>query len=136
MQQYEDILSKLYLLDLDPLKPLLSPYYSITGAPAKNQPELIRSFILMSELHCHGITKWVKKLYENKILCTITGLSQDQIHQVRSYYDLINRLWLSNPDVDYEFEHSPRCFGKKPKKKLGKNQKQPPRPTGHYTEIC
>src|SRR5665647_2674617 len=44
--QYEKSLSKLYILDLDPLLPLLAPYYSIVGAPAKNQPELIRSFIL------------------------------------------------------------------------------------------
>ncbi len=102
VQQYENILSKLYLLDLDSLKPLLAPYYSVTGAPAKNQPELIRSFLLMSDQHCHGISSWVKKLSENKIFCTIIGLSQDQVHQVGSYYDLINRLWLSNPDVDYE----------------------------------
>lgn len=45
---YEDALSKLYILDLDPLKELLTEHYSITRAPAKNQPELIRSFILMS----------------------------------------------------------------------------------------
>jgi len=40
--QYETALSKLYLLDLDPLRHLLFQYYSVTGAPAKNQPELIR----------------------------------------------------------------------------------------------
>jgi len=45
---YKNALSKLYILDLDTLKPLLAGYYSITGTPAKNQPELIRSFILMS----------------------------------------------------------------------------------------
>lgn len=130
VQQYEDILSKLYLLDLDPLKQLLAPYYSITGAPAKNQPELIRSFLLMSDQHCHGIQNWVRKLSENKILCTIIGLPQDEVHQVGSYYDLIDRLWLSNPDVDYTLEHSLHFFKKKPKKKLGKNQKQPPRHPG------
>lgn len=55
--QYKDALSKLYILDLDPLKPLLSGYYSTTGTPAKNQPELIRSFILMSEMKIHSIPK-------------------------------------------------------------------------------
>ena len=58
--QYADALSKLYILDLDTLKLLLAGYYSKTGTPAKNQPELIRSFILMSELKIHSITKWVE----------------------------------------------------------------------------
>ena len=130
VEQYENALSKLYILDLDPLKTLLAQYYSITGAPAKNQPELIRSFILMSELGYHSIPKWVEKLSKNKILCTIIGLSSPEIHQVGSYYDLVNRIWLSNPDVDYEFEHSIHSFSRKPKKKLEKNQKQPPRHPG------
>ena len=128
--QYEDALSKLYILDLDPLKPLLAGYYSITGAPARNQPELVRSFILMSELGTHSITKWVEKLQANEILCFMIGLSRSEIHNVGSYYDLINRVWLSNPDVEYEFEHSLHNFKRKPAKKLEKNQKQPPRHPG------
>ncbi len=128
--QYKDALSKLYILDLDPLKPLLSNYYSTTGAPAKNQPELIRSFILMSEMKIHSIPKWVEKLQANEILCLMTGLSRSEIHGVGSYYDLINRVWLSNPDIDYEFEHSLHSFKRKPAKKLKKNEKQPPRHPG------
>jgi hypothetical protein len=128
--QYKDALSKLYLLDLDPLLPLLFPYYSPIGAPAKNQPELIRSFILMSELKIHSITEWVEKLQANEILCFMIGLSRSEIHQVGSYYDLINRVWLANPDIQYEFEHSLHNFKRKPRKKLGKNQKQPPRHPG------
>jgi hypothetical protein len=128
--QYEDALSKLYILDLDPLKPLLAKYYSTTGAPAKNQPELIRSFILMSELKVHSITEWVKKLHANEILCIMIGLSRSEIHEVGSYYDLVNRVWLANPEIEYEFEHSPHNFKRKPRKKLEKNQKQPPRHPG------
>lgn len=130
VMQYESALSKLYILDLDSLKPLLAPFYSITGAPAKNQPELIRSFILMSELRIHGITKWVKKLEHNQILCTMIGLSQSEIHKVGTYYDLINRVWLENPKLEYEFEHSLHNFKRKPRKKLKKNKKQPPRHPG------
>lgn len=130
VEQYETALSKLYILDLNPLKTLLSQYYSITGAPAKNQPELIRSFILMSELKIHSISKWVKKLEHNQILCTMIGLSQSEIHKVGSYYDLINRVWLENPDVQHEFEHSLHNFIRKQAKRLKKNKKQPPRHPG------
>ena len=128
--QYEKALSKLYILDLDPLKPLLADFYSITGAPAKNQPELIRSFILMSELKIHSITKWVEKLQANEILCFIIGLSRADIHNVGSYYDLINRVWLSNQAIEHEFENSLHNFKRKPRKKLEKNKKQPPRHPG------
>lgn len=128
--QYKKALSKLYILDLDSLKPLLAPCYSITGAPAKYQPELIRSFILMSELGYQSITEWVHKLTHNEILCVMIGLSKSQIHEVGSYYDLINRVWLQNPDLECQFDHSLHNFKRKPSKKLGKNKKQPPRHPG------
>ncbi len=50
--------------------------YLITGATAKNQSELFRSFILMSGLRVCSITKWVKMLEHNQILCATIGLSQ------------------------------------------------------------
>jgi len=128
--QYEKSLSKLYFLDLDPLQELLSPYYSTTGAPSKNQPELIRSFILMSDLGFHSITKWVKTLHRNEILCNMIGLSKYEVHKTASYYDLINRLWLQDPESEYEFNHALHPFKKKSSKKFGKNKKQPPRHPG------
>lgn len=58
------------------------------------------------------------------------GLSQSDIHKVGSYYDLINRIWLENPDIEYEFEHSLHNFKRKPAKKLERNKKQPPKHPG------
>jgi len=128
--QYETALSKLYLLDLDPLRSLLFEYYSVTGAPARNQPELIRSFILMSELKFHSVARWVKHLQHNRILCEMTGLSQDVIHNVGSYYDLMNRLWLQDPTIQHESDKTLHTLTRKPKKKLKKNMKQPLRRPG------
>ena len=125
--QYQDALSKLYILDLDRLQPVLAEHYSNTGAPARDQPELIRSFFLMSEQREHSITNWVNTLAHNKILCAMIGLSPSEIHNVSSYYDLINRMWLADPQLEHDYEHSLHSFRNKPKKKLGKNQKQPPR---------
>lgn len=128
--QYEAALSKLYMLDLDSLKALLLKSYSSTGAPAKNQPELIRSFVLMSELRFHSVTKWVKHLKHNKILCEMIGLSQEDIHEVGSYYDLMDRVWLADPTIQRESDKALHSLTRKPKKKLKKNTKQPPRRTG------
>lgn len=128
--QYGKSLSKLYILDLDPLLPLLAPYYSLFGAPAKNQPELIRSFILMSELGYQSITEWVVKLLHNEIFCVMIGLTKTEVHKVASYYDIIDRIWRQNPELEYQFNHSLHNFKRKPSKKLGKNKKQPPRHPG------
>lgn len=124
---YFDAIAKLYLLDLDRLKPLLTATYSHTGAPAKHQPEIFRSFILMSELGEPSITKWVARLHSDSLLVTIIGADLAHVPGVGNHYDFITRLWLASPESD---QSSLRPFRAKPRKKLGKNQKQPPRHPG------
>ena len=135
VEQYEKALSKLYYLDLDPLKPIVESYYSHTGAPADNQPELFRSFILMSELKVHSIPKWVEMLRSNRILAFMIGLEPNQTPSIGSMYDLMSRLWLEDPDVESESLNSLHNYNRKPNKKLKKNQKQPPRPQVSYKNL-
>ncbi len=130
VEQYDKALSKLYSIDLDPLRPIIEGYYSHTGAPAEYQPELFRSFILMSELKIHSIPKWVRMLRSNRVLAYMIGLEPSQTPGVGSHYDLVNRLWLGNPEVEYESLHSLHNYNHKPRKKFKKNQKQPPRHPG------
>ena len=130
VEYYAKALSKLYTMDLDVLKPVLEPYYSHTGKPAKNQPEIFRSFVLMSELGEHSVTAWVKKLKSCPLLCVMVGVSSSDVPSVGSHYDLINRLWLENPQASKTQKDSLHPFRRKPRKKLGKNQKQPPRHPG------
>jgi len=127
---YSHALSKLYILDLDVLKPLLEPCFSATGKPSNQQPEIFRSFVLMSELHYNSISKWVKFLKANVVLCCAIGVSRSDVPGVGSHYDFINRLWLENPEVLQKRQGSLHPFKSKPRKKLGKNQKQPPRHPG------
>ena len=47
-----------------------------------------------------------------------------------SYYDIINLIWLQNPELEYQFNNSLHNFKRNPIKKLGKNKKQPPRHLG------
>lgn len=130
VEHYEKALSKLYSLDLDSLKPIIESYYSHTGAPAENQPELFRSFILMSELKIHSFPKWIRMLRNNRIFAYMIGLEPSQTPGVGSHYDLMSRLWLENPDVEHESLNSLHNYNRKPHKKLKKNQKQPPRHPG------
>ena len=50
---------KLRLLDLDPVKAHLAPFYSTTGRPALNQPQIIRSLTLMLHLGVTSLTRWL-----------------------------------------------------------------------------
>ena len=53
---------KLRLLDLDPVKAHLAPFYSTTGRPALNQPQIIRSLTLMLHLGVTSLTRWLNLL--------------------------------------------------------------------------
>ena len=77
VSQYASVLTKLYLLDLDRIKPLLSEVYSPTEAPSKIQPEIIRAFILMSHLNEPSISKWVAKLKADSLLALMIGVAHD-----------------------------------------------------------
>ncbi|WP_063556248.1 hypothetical protein [Clostridium ljungdahlii] len=64
-------ISKLYLLNLDSLLPVIKPLYSDLGRPAKNQQGIIRSPILMLDQQEHSITKWAKKIAFDPLILDI-----------------------------------------------------------------
>jgi hypothetical protein len=116
--EYKDEISKLYLLDLDVLKPIISPLCSHTGR-TENQPEIFRSFVLMSSLKmCPD--NWVVKLRNNAVLRAICSFG-DKMPNVASYYDFINRI--------YQLDDRPclRTPESKPAKKYAKGEKMPPK---------
>ena len=116
VSHYSSILTHLYLLDLDRIKPLLSEVHSHTGAPAKLQPEILSSFILMSHLNELSNSNWVAKLKTDSLLTLMIGVAQDAVPEVGTHYNLINRLWLANPDcTDQDSLHT---FRRKPRRSL------------------
>jgi hypothetical protein len=119
--EYQDPISKLYILNLDPLKRLVAPLYSTTGRPSVNQPEIFRSLILMNDLK-YPLDKWILKLSLNPVLQKACGFS-GKLPGVASYYDFINRIIK----LDEKSRHKPKK--RKPKKKYGK-QKLPPKHPG------
>jgi len=133
---YSDALTKLYILDLDELKPLLKPCFSTTGRSSNQQPEIFRSFTLMSELDYSSIPKWIAFLKAHPILCYAVGVSPNNVPGVGSHYDFIDRLWLENPELLKQRQNSLYQFKSKPRKKLGKNQKQPPRHPGIIKKLA
>jgi hypothetical protein len=112
--EYENSISKLYILNLDSLKPIVAPLYSKVGRPSKNQPEIFRSLVLMNDLG-YSLDEWMVKLSKNRVLQIACGFF-DGLPGIASYYDFINRI--------IKLDEKPRVKPKrrKPKKKHGKNK--------------
>ena len=112
--EYEVSISKLLILNLDPLLPIFAPLYSKTGRPSINQPEIFRSFVIMNDLG-YSLDKWVDKLLVCPVLAIACGFS-GKPPGVASYYDFIDRIM----PLDEKPRFKPKK--RKPKKKYGKKK--------------
>ncbi len=117
---FRKALSKMITLDVDAIIPLMKSYYSYTGRPAKNQMEILRSFILASHFNCLSIEKWVNKLRSDVLLAIICGFVPGHVPAVSSFYDFINRFYIDAPvhRDDHVLEPNHFCCdnSKKPKR--------------------
>ena len=120
IREYQDAIRKMLILDLDPLETVISPLYPPTGKMAERQMEIYRSCVLMNH---EGVplNNWTVKLTNNPVLRILAGFTEWNMPQTSSYYDFINRI--------ARLDERPRIkpFKRKPKKKYGKNVKQPPK---------
>jgi len=116
--EYQDVISKLYVLNLDKLQKIMLPLYSDIGRPAELQPEIFRSFVAMSELD-FTLDNWIAKLQNNGVLRTAIGVTEDSIPSASSHYDFINRI------IDMDERPKIRLKKRKPTEKLDKNAKMP-----------
>ncbi|MCT7443328.1 hypothetical protein N5V56_22830, partial [Escherichia coli] len=130
VEYYSSSIEKLYNLNLDDIKPLIRETYSLTGKPSNQQPELFRSFILMSDLGFHSLQNWIKHLRAHDILCTIIGVEKSNVPGLGTHYDFISRFWGMSPKAEKSAKDSLHSFTSKPHKKLGKNEKLPPKHPG------
>jgi len=118
--EYKEVISKMLILDLDPMKAEIESLYSDIGRPALNQPELFRSLILQSGLKL-SITELHDKLLTNHIIRTIAGFTQDNVPGIGSFYDFMHRVYPINEDPILRAPYF------KPKEKLKKGEKMPPK---------
>jgi len=98
LASYSDSLEKLTSLNLDPVGEHLRPYYSDTGRPALNQPEILRSFVLMMDQGITSLTNWVETLQSDDLLALMIGCTTDSLPPLGSYYDFIDRTWLQDSE--------------------------------------
>ena len=127
-------ISKLYLLNLDNLLPIIKPLYPDFGRPAKNQQGIIRSLVLMLDQQIYSITKWSKKVASDSLLFQICDF-EDRAPSVASYYDFLIRLWMKDRKLSLNRKLKAKRFLRKPSRKLKAGQKQPPKHAGTLKKL-
>lgn len=128
---FQDSLSKLFLLNLDPLLSIIKPLYSAFGRPSKNQCELLRSLILMLDRKVYSITEWSHITTKDNIVRLLCGFTRNSIPGIASYYDLLMRIWLSPRKKHFVLRDPYR----KPNKRYKANQKMPCKHAGSVNTL-
>lgn len=125
---HQDAIFKLFILNLDPLRPLLAPLYSKAGRPAQHQPEIFRSLILFNHSGWSW-NEWEHHLQHTRLLRVIIGMPDVRFPGVASHYDFINRVFpLDEAPATKETK-------KKPRKKLKKGEKLPAKNPGIVAKL-
>ena len=110
VREYQDAISKMLTLNLDPLEAQIAPLYPPIGKMADMQMEIFRSFVLMKHVGV-PLNNWVQKLENNPVLRTIAGFTEFNMPKTSSYYDFMNRI------VELDERPRTKTFKRKPKTK-------------------
>lgn len=135
---HEEVINKVYLLDLDPLREYLtSMYASFKERPATDPIAMLRSLVVMTECKVTGVTQWVRDLERNRIPTVICGLKPaeeevlpdgkvppHQVPGVGTFYDFLKRAWLEEREELKHRQRRLRAPLKKPHKKLKAGEKR------------
>ena len=81
----------------------------------------------MSDLGFYILPKWINHLRAHDILCTIIGVEKSNVPGLGTHYDFISIFWGMSPVAEKKAKDSLHPFTSKPRKKLGKNEKLPPK---------
>jgi len=110
--------------DLSKVAAIVSYRYSSNmGTPARDPADMFRSLLLMETLHERSINAWVDKMRSTPIFAVLSGFLPDNVPGVGTFYDFINRLWLSSSAHLARKVRKPRQ--RKPKKGKKKGDKSP-----------
>jgi hypothetical protein len=127
-------ISKLYMLNLDNLLPVIKHLYPDFGRPAKNQQGIIQSLVLMLDQQDYSITKWASKVASDTLFFDICSF-EDRAPAAASYYDFLVRLWMADHKLHIKRKLKVKRFVSKPKRKLKAGQKLPPKRSGTVKKL-
>jgi len=129
IQDFTTTILKMWQMNLDPMKPIVTPLFSVIGRPSNQQPEIMRLLVLMCDQRKHDIDKWLKTVAATPLFCALAGLEADELPGASTLRDFISRLWQGEEPSPMK---PPTC---RPKETFGKEKKPPKRP-GIIAELC
>ena len=120
----EKLLAFAWSVDLSKVVEIISYRYSSNkGTPARDPIDMFRSLLLMESLRERSIDSWVNKMRSTPLFAILSGFLPDNVPGVGTFYDFINRLWLSSSSHLARKVRKPRQ--RKPKKGKKKGDKSP-----------
>lgn len=120
-------IARLFLIDLDPLRELLTPTYHQPHHQPTDPVALFRSLLLMTMVKETSITKWIERLKDNKIYAILSGFQPEALPGVGTFYDFLDRLVFADHEEKRRQRNRRKKFRRKPAKRLKKNEKLPPK---------
>lgn len=122
IEHFEAAVLKMYHLNLDLVFDDFVPLFPPIGRTSNQQPEILRSFILMSHFKYAVLENWISYAKSSKLLCALVGATPFDFPGESTHRDFISRLWQA------EVSNHHRKFSKKPKTKYGKEKLSPKHP--------
>ena len=123
IKHYETAFLKMYHMNLDSVREDFLPLFSPIGKPSNQQPEIFRSFVLMSHFKYASLEYWLSYAKSSKLVCGLVGVTPDTFPGESTHRDFVSRLWQAND------KNRLRTVTKKPKTKHSK-EKLPPKHPG------
>jgi hypothetical protein len=126
---YETAILKMYSMNLNSLREDFKPLFSPVGRPSNQQPEVFRSFVLMSHFKYAGLEEWLTYAKSSYTVCALVGVTPDTFPGESTHRDFVTRLWQLD-DTDHM-----KSVAKKPRTKHGK-EKLPPKNPGIIKKLA
>jgi len=117
-------IEKFYQLDLSKVDEIMADRYSVFGPQPRNPSDMIRSMMVALVMKKTSYTSWSAELKMNPLAAILSGFEPTNTPGVGTFYDFIDRLWLSANDNFNEHCRPPKV--KKIKTPKNPNDKAEP----------
>ncbi|MDD7602470.1 MAG: hypothetical protein PUK54_07735 [Firmicutes bacterium] len=112
-----DIIEHFWSLDLSPVDQILQDRYSNFGPPPRLPSDMLRSYLLSMKFKVPSLTAWASCLKQNHLYAILSGFLVGDTPGTGTFYDFLDRLWLSDENNLSDPIHPPREKPVRPKKK-------------------
>ena len=130
IHQRADIVYKVFITDLTPVRNILLPTYNSRGQNPWDPVCMFRTYWLMCQYGDGSISKWVETLQTEPFWAILSGFNPDKVPGIGTFYDFEKRLCDFDKGQRVERTKNMHKPHSKPRKKLKKNEKQPPKHKG------